>query len=54
MDTTSDIKIKGTVMVVDDEAEIVKVTCLQLNTGNYATLGCGSPLEALEALRGQG
>jgi signal transduction histidine kinase len=44
------IKSANTIMVVDDEPDIVAVTCLQLNANSYSTVACHSGKEALEEL----
>jgi|WetSurMetagenome_2_1015567.scaffolds.fasta_scaffold00176_9 signal transduction histidine kinase len=51
MDQAGKIKNENTIMVVDDEPDIVRVTCLQLNARSYSTVACHSAAEAITELR---
>jgi signal transduction histidine kinase len=51
MEETGEIKGARAILVVDDEPDIVNVTCLQLHLDSYSTVACHSAAEALEELQ---
>lgn len=50
MEPSAETRSANTILVVDDEPDIVAVTCLQLDAHSYSTIGCNSGTKALEEL----